>query len=195
MASKDPLPSNTPKDAVSLLVADHKRVHGIFEEFKKFAESDADDYVEFKQELIKMACDELKVHTTIEEELFYPAVRKALPNEADLLNEAEVEHAGAKNLIAQLEKADASDPMTCAKFTVLTEYIEHHVREEENDMFPKVRKSSLDLDALGSKMAARKAELQKEKPVFDHPTGDPMNPSIWERMRSVTSSLNPRNRA
>lgn len=193
MASKDPLPGNTPKDAVALLMADHKRVHGIFEEFKKFAESDSDEYVEFKQELIKMACDELKIHTTIEEEIFYPAVRRALPDEDDLLNEAEVEHAGAKNLIAQLEDADASDAMTCAKFTVLTEYIEHHVREEEGEMFPKVRKSGLDLVSLGKKMAARKAELQEEKPAFDQPSGDPMNPSLWERMRSVTSSLGQRN--
>jgi hemerythrin-like domain-containing protein len=193
MASKDPLPANTPKDAVALLIADHKRVHGIFEEFKKFAESDADDYVEFKQELIKMACDELKIHATIEEEIFYPAVRRALPDEEDLLNEAEVEHAGAKNLIAQLDDADASDAMTCAKFTVLTEYIEHHVREEEDEMFPKVRKSGLDLESLGKKMAARKAELQKERPAFDHPSSDPMNPSLWDRMRSVTGSLGQRN--
>jgi len=185
MASK----SHPAQDAVSLLEEDHKRVKDLFNEFKKFAETEDNEYVELKQELMNVVCDELKVHTTIEEEIFYPAVRKALPDEAALLNEAEVEHAGAKDLIAQIETSKASDPMTCAKFTVLGEYIDHHVKEEENDMFPKVRKSGMDLDKLGAKMAARQAELKKDRPNFDSPSGNPMMLSLFDRIRDVGLSV------
>ncbi|MEP7155416.1 MAG: hemerythrin domain-containing protein [Betaproteobacteria bacterium] len=185
MASKD----QPTKDAVSMLMDDHKRVKGLFDEFKKFAEANEDDYVELKQELMDVACEELKVHMAIEEEIFYPAVRKALRDEDDLLNEAEVEHAGAKDLIAQIENSSAGAPMTCAKFTVLGEYIEHHVKEEETDMFPKTRKSGLDLDTLGEEMAARKQELQSGRLAFDAPTGDPKNPSFWDRLRVVSDTI------
>lgn len=108
-----------------------------------------------------MICAELTRHATIEEEIFYPAARQA-PEEEDLLDEAEVEHATAKELIAQLEAMQAGDEVYDAKVTVLGEYIDHHVKEEQNEMFPRVKKAKLDLQALGEKMLERKQELQEE---------------------------------
>lgn len=190
MASKEK-PSNTNRDAIVLLMDDHKRVKGLFEEFKKFQESEEVGAEPLKQELMNAACAELKIHTTIEEEIFYPAAREALPDEDDLLNEAEVEHAGAKELIRQVEAGHAGDPMTCARFTVLGEQIDHHVREEEDDMFPKLRKSGMDLVGLGRKMAARKDELKGEMGITpydeegdDAKTGEKV-PSLWDRLRDA----------
>jgi hemerythrin-like domain-containing protein len=100
----------------------------------------------------------LTVHAAIEEEIFYPAAREVDDVNA-LLNEAEVEHGTAKDLIATLDSMDASDEMFSATFTVLSEYIKHHVKEEENELFPKIKKSDLDLDALGMELAARADEL------------------------------------
>jgi hemerythrin superfamily protein len=93
----------------------------------------------------------LTVHAEAEEEIFYPAAREAI-EEQDLLDEAEVEHASAKDLIAQIEAMDSSDPLYDAKVTVLGEYIDHHVEEEEKEMFPKVKKAKLDLEALGEEI-------------------------------------------
>ena len=105
-------------------------------------------------------CGLLKVHTTIEEEIFYPAARAALAAKGDdMLDEATVEHASAKALIAQLESASPGDQLYDAKLTVLGEYIKHHVKEEQEEMFPKCRKAKMDLRGLGAQMAARKAEL------------------------------------
>ena len=106
-------------------------------------------------------CKELKVHTQIEEEIFYPATRAALPKEDDLLDEAQVEHDGAKDLIRQLDAMKPEDDFFDAKVTVLGEYIKHHVKEEHEEMFPKVRKTKLDLRELGMRMAFRKQELTK----------------------------------
>jgi len=100
----------------------------------------------------------LRVHAQIEEELFYPAARKATKDN-DLLDEATVEHAGAKVLIAEIEAMQPGMPLYDAKITVLGEQIQHHVKEEENELFPKVREAHLDLKALGKQMAERKAEL------------------------------------
>ena len=98
------------------------------------------------------------VAAEVEEEIFYPAVRAAIDDD-DLMNEAEVEHASAKDLIAQLQEMASSDPMYQAKVTVLGEYIEHHVKEEESEMFSKAKKAKMDLDALGEQMTERKEEL------------------------------------
>ena len=193
MASKQK-PAAATEDAIKLLMQDHKRVKGLFEEFQKFQDADQEGYETLKQELMDAVCSELKIHAAVEEEIFYPAARGALPNEEDLLNEAEVEHAGAKDLIRQIECGSASDPMTCARFTVLGEQIDHHVGEEEGDMFPKVRKSKLDLERLGRKMAARKEELKAEMGITpfdeegdDGKTGEKV-PSLWERLRSMTGT-------
>ena len=101
----------------------------------------------------------LTSHTTIEGEIFYPAARATLGQEEDLVDEALVEHASAKSLISQLQAMDGSEPLYNAKVRVLAEYIRHHLKEEEGEMFPKLRKAALDLTKLGRKMAARKAEL------------------------------------
>jgi hemerythrin-like domain-containing protein len=110
---------------------------------------------------VRDACTKLTVHATVEEEIFYPAARE-VPEADALLNEAEVEHGTAKDLIAKLDEMSADDEMFDANFTVLSEYIKHHVKEEEGELFPKIQKSDLDLDALGAEMADRKDELIAE---------------------------------
>ncbi len=141
-----------PADAIKLLKADHKEVKGYFSEFDK-----TDDDAK-KQELANMICQALTVHAQIEEEIFYPAAYEALDDD-DLLDEAEVEHASAKDLIAQIQASKVGEPLFDAKVTVLGEYIAHHVEEEESELFPECRSSSMDLKALGEQLAARKAEL------------------------------------
>ena len=144
-------------NAIDLLKEDHARVKQSFKEFEKLDQADTATL----QEMVRAVCAELKVHTTIEEEIFYPAVREAIEDE-DLMNEAQVEHASAKDLIEQLEGMKADDPMLSATFTVLGEYVLHHVKEEESEMFPQVRKAKLNLDDLGAKMMARKEQLTAE---------------------------------
>ena len=181
-------------DAIALLMDDHKRVKGLFEEFKKFEDSPDGEFDNLKQELIDAACAELKIHAQVEEEIFYPTVRRALPDEDALLNEADVEHAGAKDLIAQIEGGSADDPMTCARFTVLGEYIDHHVKEEETEMFPKARKAHMSLGARGKLMAERKAELKSEMGVTPYDevpyfaaNGAEKRASLWERLTSANA--------
>jgi hemerythrin superfamily protein len=140
-----------------MLREDHTRVSGLFSKYKKLMNSGG---AQAKQVLVREICSELKVHTSLEEEIFYPAVRAALDEAGrDLLDEAEVEHASAKDLIAQLESASPSDQLYDAKVTVLGEYIKHHVKEEQEEMFPKCRKARMDLKAIGAQMRARKKEL------------------------------------
>jgi hemerythrin superfamily protein len=146
-------PSRAPRDALALLRADHQTVQVLFDKFGKARGEDR------KAGLAQQICSELKVHAQIEEEIFYPAVRGAIRDE-DLLDEATVEHQSAKDLIAQIENADAGDDLFDAKVTVLGEYIKHHVKEEQNEMFPQVRKTKLDLRELGERLMARKEELK-----------------------------------
>jgi hemerythrin-like domain-containing protein len=114
------------------------------------------------RELVCAACEDLKLHTTLEEDVFYPALREAIDDE-DLLNEAAVEHETAKMLIEQLENMEPDDPNYFATFTVLGEYVRHHVKEEEGEMFPQAKKAKgLDLEALGARMQARREELAGE---------------------------------
>jgi hemerythrin superfamily protein len=143
------------QDAIALLMADHKKVKKLFADFDKLKDEGSD---EEKSALVEQICNELKVHTTIEEEIFYPAVRKAI-EDSDLMDEALVEHAGAKELIAELEDASPEDDLYSAKVTVLGEQIEHHVKEEEGEMFPKAKKAKVDVAALGAAMMKRKAAL------------------------------------
>ena len=145
-------------DAITLLREDHAAVSRLFEQYDKLG----DRAKAKKAKLARTICNELKVHTQIEEEIFYPAVEKVLPKEGDLLDEAQVEHDGAKNLIAQLDAMKPDDDLFDAKVTVLGEYIKHHVKEEHESMFPKVRKTGLDLHELGMRLAFRKAELKKQ---------------------------------
>ncbi len=145
-------------DAIKLLTEDHNKVKKLFKEFKKLAEKNDE---EGKEELATQICKELTVHAQLEEEIFYPAVRAAIDDD-DLMNEAMVEHGSAKDLIAQIQSMKASDPMYDAVVTVLGEYINHHVEEEQNEMFPKAQKSDMDLEELGLEMAARKEALMED---------------------------------
>ncbi len=141
-------------DAIGLLKADHRQVEQWFEAFEK-TKSDAK-----KQDLAARICKALTVHTTIEEEIFYPAFLQATEDK-DMHHEAEIEHAGAKNLIAQIEKSGPDDDYYDSKVKVLSEMIKHHVKEEEQrgGMFAEAKQSDMDLVALGAQMAARKKEL------------------------------------
>ncbi|KTA77776.1 hemerythrin domain-containing protein [Aeromonas salmonicida] len=146
--------SKTPatKDAIALLRADHKEVSDLFADYEK-TRSNAK-----KKALVAKICSELSVHTQIEEEIFYPAIKTALKDKL-LVPEATIEHGGIKDLIAQLEGAEPDGEMYDAKVKVLSEYVEHHVKEEQTGMFQKAKTTSLDLVELGARMAARKADL------------------------------------
>lgn len=150
--------SKNSNDAIAMLTADHKKVKKLFKDFEKLKESGGD---EDKQEVVSEICTELSIHAQLEEEIFYPAVRRAIDDD-DLMDEAIIEHAGAKELIAQLEATNPSEPFYDAKVTVLGEEIDHHVEEEEGDMFVKAKKSKLNLVVLGSQMALRKEALMAE---------------------------------
>jgi hemerythrin superfamily protein len=141
------------QDAIALLKEDHRTVEKLF---KQFEEAKGEGR---KEKLARQICLELTVHTAIEEEIFYPACKGKIEDE-DLLKEAYVEHDSAKLLMAEIEAGSGeTDDFFDAKVQVLSEQIEHHVEEEEKDLFPKVRKADIDLDALGEQMAARKKEL------------------------------------
>lgn len=151
---------NEKLNALELLKQDHAKVKQSFKEFEKMDHEDEATM----QEMVRAVCAELKAHTTIEEEIFYPAVRAAIEDE-DLMNEAQVEHASAKDLIAQLEGMQPDDPLYSATFAVLGEYVLHHVKEEESEMFPQVRKAKLDLEELGAKIMARKQQILESMPA------------------------------
>ena len=142
-------------NAINLLTADHEHVKDLFEQY----ESMTDRAVVSKKKLADEICKELTVHATVEEEIFYPAVRAAGKEFEDLIDEAVVEHGSAKQLIADIEAMDPGDDLYDAKVKVLSEMIKHHVQEEEGEIFPKIRKSKLDLDELGQQMAERKEEI------------------------------------
>jgi hypothetical protein len=145
-------------DAIAILKDDHKNVKKLFKDFDKMKDKaeDAD-----KEALVKRICTELTVHAQIEEEIFYPAARKAVDDQ-DLLDEATVEHASAKELIRQLQSMSVSDPLYDAKVTVLGEYVDHHVQEEQDELFKKAKKAKMDMEKLGKKLATRKRALMKE---------------------------------
>jgi hemerythrin-like domain-containing protein len=154
-------PTNTQADVCDLLDDDHKAVKKMFVEYDQMATSNAAGSINTRRDLALRICAELTVHASVEEEILYPALREALKDTA-LVAEAEVEHAGAKDLIAQIEAADAVDEMFDAKVKVLGENIDHHVKEERTQMFPKARATSLDLVAMRRQVAKRKEELRAE---------------------------------
>lgn len=150
--------SRAPADAISLLKADHRQVEEWFGQFEK-ARSDSK-----KKDLAQRICQALRIHTMIEEEIFYPAFLEAT-GEEDLHHEAEVEHASAKELIAQIEGSGPEDDYFDARVSVLSEMIKHHVKEEEQrgGMFSKAKSAGMDLEVLGEQLMARKAELEGRK--------------------------------
>ena len=156
MAKTSKRSTKASTDAIALLTNDHQEVKDLFEKYEDLAQADSDD--EEKKNLAEEICTMLTVHATIEEEIFYPAARDAIDDES-LLNEAEVEHQSAKDLIAQIQASDPSDALYDAQVKVLGEYVNHHVEEEEGELFPRVKEADLDLDELGAEMSARQEEL------------------------------------
>lgn len=151
------------QDAIAMLTADHKKVKQLFSDFDELKEKGGR---KDKTAVVAQICNELKIHTELEEEIFYPAVRKAI-DDSELMDEALVEHAGAKELIAQLEAASTDEDLYDAKVTVLGEQIDHHVKEEEGEMFPKAKKAKIDTVALGAMMLKRKRALMAELGLGD----------------------------
>jgi hemerythrin superfamily protein len=153
------------KDACDLLDADHKNVKKMFKEYDELAQSRARAASQKKKELAQQICQELLVHAQIEEEIFYPALRGAI-KETDLLDEARVEHQSAKDLIAQIQAGGEPDEMFDAKVKVLGEYIDHHVKEERGEIFPKARSArKMDLVAMRDELMSRKEELLAEASI------------------------------
>jgi hemerythrin superfamily protein len=147
-------------DVLKMLAEDHKKVTRMFEQFQKMKEEEDPD-TEAKQMLVEVCCAELTVHAQLEEELFYPALRDAI-DDMDLLDEAEVEHASAKQLITELAAMQPDDDLYDAKFTVLGEYVKHHIEEEEKEIFPKAKKAKLDLAAMAAEATERKMQIREE---------------------------------
>lgn len=154
-------------NAITLLTEDHKEVKRLFKEFEKGKDSmDVAD----KEELVNQICEQLLLHTEAEEQIFYPAARAAIEDD-DMMNEAEVEHSAARDLIEQLRGMDPSDEMYDAKVTVLSEQVEHHVEEEEKEMFPKVKKAKVDLEAIGEQIQEMKASQAMPPPTHEKGSG------------------------
>jgi hemerythrin superfamily protein len=144
------------QDAIALLEGQHREVEELFKKFEDLT----DRAKASKKKIADQVCTALTLHAQIEEEIFYPATREASKETEDMVDEAIVEHASAKDLIAQILEMDPEDDLYDAKVKVLSEQIEHHVEEEEEEMFPKVRELGLDLLALGQEMAMRMDELK-----------------------------------
>lgn len=145
-------------NAIALLKKDHRDVKKLFTAYQKLADKEAG--AAERQEIASEICEALTLHATVEEEIFYPALREAAEAASDQLDEAEVEHASVKELVAQIEAMDPDDALYNAKVKVLGEYVDHHVKEEEGEMFPKARKAGLELTEIGQQIQARKEELQ-----------------------------------
>jgi hemerythrin superfamily protein len=147
-----------PKDdAIDLLKRDHREVESLFAEFAKAADDSQ------RIELAQRICSELSIHARVEEELFYPAARDALGHdEASLVYEANVEHAGLKQLIGEIDGSSVDNEMFAARMQVLKEYVQHHVREEEMRLMPSLRRTVINLDALGDSIAQRKQDLLEQ---------------------------------
>ena len=143
-------------DATALLRADHKLVSDLFADYEKTRS------VPKKKQIVGKICTELSVHAQVEEEIFYPAFKLALKDKV-LVPEAAVEHATLKNLIAQLEGVEPDGEMYDAKIRVLSEYVKHHVKEEQNEIFTKAKSSKLDLMELGAQISSRKLEILAER--------------------------------
>jgi hemerythrin superfamily protein len=154
-ASKTASASSGSQQAITLLKADHRAVEKLFSQFEKAKDDDQ------KKQIAEEICMELKIHTQIEEEIFYPISREFLEDD-DIVDEAFVEHAAAKDLIAEIEAMQPGEELFDAKVTVLKEQIEHHVEEEEKEYFPQCVKSDMDLKAVGEQLKARKEELMAQ---------------------------------
>ena len=160
--AKSKTPSAKRPDAIKLLKQDHDEAEELFEKFEKAKGADR------KKVIADKICLALRVHTQIEDEIFYPACKGRV--DGDLMDEAEVEHEGAEKLIAEISAMQPTENLYDAKVKVLSEYIKHHVKEEEQagGLFSQAKKSDLDLKALGARLAARKAELMSQFKPLNH---------------------------
>lgn len=170
------------QDAIALLTEDHDAVKKLFKRYEKLVESEGD--TEEKAELVKQICNELTIHAQIEDEIFYPAVREAIDDDL-LMDEADVEHAEVKDLIMQLEGMSPDEDHYDAKVKVLGEQVEHHIKEEQGQMFPKVKKAKMDIDALGSELLLRKEELQDELDLEESDAASTMPPKTNQNSRPL----------
>jgi hemerythrin-like domain-containing protein len=178
--------------AIELLMSDHRKVEDLFEEYEQAKEAEDEN----RRDIAERVCGELTVHAQVEEELFYPWLRENLEPD-EMVEEAQVEHNGAKDLIAQIEAATELDDVYDAKVKVLSEYIKHHVKEEENEIFPEVSDKKEELDALGQEMAARKEELMEEHGLADDDGSDPDKPKAVPtaaKDKSQSRAATPRSR-
>jgi hemerythrin superfamily protein len=154
--------TSSGQDAIALLRADHKKVSDLYAQYESTRSAAR------KKALVATICLELSVHARVEEEIFYPAVKAALKDK-EMVPEAQVEHATLKELIARVKDREPDGEMFDAKIKVMSEYTKHHVKEEQNEMFPKVKKTRLDLQELGARIAARKEELMADPRLLDAP--------------------------
>ena len=159
--------TSSGQDAIALLRADHKKVSELYAQYES-SRSPAK-----KKALVATICLELSVHARVEEEIFYPAVKAALKDK-EMIPEAQVEHASLKELIAQVKDREPDGEMFDAKIKVMSEYTKHHVKEEQNEMFPAARKTRLDMLDLGARIAARKEELMANPELLDAPPATAM---------------------
>ncbi len=153
------------QDALALLKSDHDKVKELFKQFEELMDEDEGSSDE-KTALAQQICDALKIHAQLEEEIFYPAAREAIEDD-DLMDEASVEHAGMKELIEQIEAMQPDDDLYDAKVVVLGEQVEHHVQEEEDEMFPMVKKAKVDIVELGAQLQQRKLALMEEMGISE----------------------------
>lgn len=142
-------------DAIKMLREDHQKVKDLFEEFEKAEEEDE------KGQIVRTALNDLEIHATLEEEIFYPAVREHIEDD-DVMDEALEEHHVAKLIIAELQDMEPGDDRFDAKFKVLAESVKHHIEEEESEILPKAQKMEIDKEGLGEEMTERKQELQEQ---------------------------------
>lgn len=148
--------TDAPRDAIALLKQDHRAVEALFDQFEDAEEQE-------QSQLAERICNMLTVHAQIEEEILYPAAKQAFEDEEeeDLVNEAAVEHQSAKDLIAKIEGMTPDDEVFEATVKVLSEYVKHHVKEEENELFPALKKAEVDLKEMGARLAERKFALME----------------------------------
>jgi hemerythrin superfamily protein len=168
--------TDAPRDAIALLKQDHRTVSALFDEFEK-----ADD--EEQATIAQRVCQLLTVHAQIEEELLYPTAKQAFEDEEDedLVNEAEVEHGSVKELITKIEGMTNDDEHFAATVKVLSEYVKHHVKEEEGELFPQLKKTELDLKELGSRLADRKFALMEQMGIEEQDEATPRKRSASGR--------------
>ena len=148
---------NRQPEAIAMLIEDHQKVQKLFRSFERTEDQQQ------QEQLATQICNELTVHTQLEEQVFYPAAREAL-EEGDLVDEAAIEHQVAKELIEKIRQSRPHDEEYCALVTVLGEYVNHHIDEEQKELFPQLKKSKseIDFDALGEEMQQKKRELMSE---------------------------------